>query len=476
MSKHLVPVCIAASLALVLSLSGCEKAKEFIAKFKKTEPQAAAAPAAAQDAPPAPGGTAGGEAADNPDLAAPDTAPAIAADATPAAPGAKTTAPAGPASINKNAAVIALCYHNIEDKGSRALTITTEQFRKEMQALKDHGFTVIGMQDFLAWRRSEKDIPAKSALITIDDGWLSGYTNAWPILKEFDYPFTLFVYINYIGSGGKSLSWEQLAELRDAGVDIQSHTYSHSNLRTPGGGVDRRTAEMVRKDVAELGREGWLQKEILGSKQELEKQLGIRVNAIAYPFGIYSKEVMAMVEKAGYEAAFSVYGQQLRHSSPPFNQLGRYAIDANKPEIFDAALKMSGGGAVGAPGPATAPAVAQVAAASMVTQPMEGETISNPRPTIKANLATMGDIDPASIEMRISGMGLVPAQYDLKTKTVTYAVAQKLRDKNYTVILNAKLKDGKRVETRWSFNFDPTRAGGGGGAAAGASPAGAAVP
>ena len=86
---------------------------------------------------------------------------------------------------------------------------------------------------------------------------------------------------------------------------------------------------------------------------------------------------------------------------------------------------------------------------------MEGETVKDPKPLIKANLATMGDIDPKSVEMRVSGFGLVPAQYDPATKIVSYQISQKLRDKNYSVILTAKVA-GKKVETRWSFNFDPT--------------------
>ena len=92
----------------------------------------------------------------------------------------------------------------------------------------------------------------------------------------------------------------------------------------------------------------------------------------------------------------------------------------------------------------------------MITQPMQGETISNSKPTIKANLATLGDVDPKSVEMRISGLGLVQAQYDPATKNVSYVVTQPLKDKNYSVILSV-LASGRRAETRWDFNFDPTK-------------------
>ena len=71
----------------------------------------------------------------------------------------------------------------------------------------------------------------------------------------------------------------------------------------------------------------------------------------------------------------------------------------------------------------------------------------------KANIATMGDIDPGSVEMRISGFGVVPANYDAKTKLVSYEFTQKLVPKAYTVVLSAKVK-GKRVETKWMFTLD----------------------
>ena len=95
-----------------------------------------------------------------------------------------------------------------------------------------------------------------------------------------------------------------------------------------------------------------------------------------------------------------------------------------------------------------------MAVTSMVTEPMEGETVADPKPLIKANLATMGAVEPASVEMRISGFGVVPAKYDAASKTVSYQPTTQLRDKSYTVIISAKV-GGKRAETRWSFNFDP---------------------
>ena len=431
----------AVTCALLLAVAacgfdGCSRIKALVAKKPvQPGPTPAAVAASAAGATAAAGNQPGGSAA--PATPPPHVAPAI----------------------NKSAAVMVLCYHRLEEHPhpKDQLAITPQEFEKEMQALKDNNFAVIPMQDFLAWRRGDKDIPPKSCVISIDDGYVSGYDTAWPILKKFGYPFTMFVYINYINSGGKSISWDQLNEMRDAGVDIESHTYSHADLRNPNDkfAVDKHNYELIQKDVQTLGPDGWLRKEIVDSKAVLEKQLGIKVNCIAYPFGKYNQKVRDMVKEAGYEAAFTVYGQRISHSAPAFDILGRYAVDQTSPKVFQDALAMQGGGA-GGPLP-SGPSVAQLASASMITQPMQGETITNPKPMIKANLATMGDVDPKSVEMRVSGLGLVPAQFDAVTKTLSYQVTQGLRDKTYSVIISANAS-GKRAETRWDFNFDPSKA------------------
>jgi hypothetical protein len=87
----------------------------------------------------------------------------------------------------------------------------------------------------------------------------------------------------------------QLAEMRDAGVDIEGHTVSHSSLNARKG----KTEEQYR---------AWLKSEIVGSKEMLEKNLGIQIKAFAYPYGLHNQTVRDVVKEAGYEAAFTVWG------------------------------------------------------------------------------------------------------------------------------------------------------------------------
>ena len=350
-----------------------------------------------------------------------------------------------PKKVDSRGAVIVLCYHRFENKPKDSLAVTPAVFESQMQALKEAGYSVIPMADFLAWRRGEKSIPAKSCLLTIDDGYRSAYDVAWPILKKFEYPFTMFIYTAFVKggalAGGASLSWAELCEMRDAGVDIQSHTVNHQNLRLKKGKFQSQFATY----------EEWLTNEIAGSKKQLEAKLGIAVKALAYPYGNHNEQIRAAAMEAGYEAAFSVYGQRLTFHSAP-DQLGRYAIESTKPKIFTDALSMIGGGGEGE----AAPAVSMHAAASMVTVPAEGEVVSTDRPAIKVNLATLGEVENGTVEFRLSGVGAVPVKYDPVSKSAEAVLVQPLKERQVTVIVSAMVH-GRRIETRWSFVCDAVK-------------------
>ncbi|CAN5695222.1 hypothetical protein BH09VER1_BH09VER1_04550 [soil metagenome] len=369
---------------------------------------------------------------------------AVAAAPTPSATPEPTPTPKPIVDLTSQA--IVLCYHRFEDKPKDSLALKPADFEAQMQALKDNGIEVIPMADLLAWRRGEKSIPPKSAVVTIDDGYLSGYAVAWPILKKFGYPFTMFIYTEYVKggklSGGQSITWAQLEEMRDAGVDIESHTVSHSRLNAKMGKNDQQYQE-------------WLANEIGGSKKILEDKLGIQIKVIAYPYGINNEVVRKVVDDAGYEAAFTVYGQRLAHDAKA-DMLGRYAIESTNPKVFEEAVNFRGAVEGSQGGGSEASAIP--ASAAMITIPEDGSTIADLSPAIKINLAALGDIDPKSVTMRLSGLGLVPANFDPATKLLSYKLTQKLTPKQpVTVIVSAKAGN-RKLETRWSFTVDPTAA------------------
>ncbi len=410
-------------LILLFSFSGCKKHPSLIGNAQAANsPTAAASPLSS------------------------DTRAGTAASSSSGAP--VTTEPkvGGKVVVDQTAQVVVFGWHRFVDKVRRPDTeITPADFEKQMQELKDKGISVIGMQDFLAWRRSEKNIPPHCAIITFDDGWKSQYDVAWPILKKFGYPLTLFIYTEGIRGGhfggGEAMTWEMLAEMRDAGVDIEAHSETHQDLRKPYDKVRKK-----RLNPTEY--EEWLKDEIVGSKQLLEQKLGIKVDCFAVPYGFYNEHVKEVCRNAGYQAIFTVYGQPLTFTSP-MDSLGRYLIEGNKPKVFTGALDMIATSAGGAA------AVAEVGAAALSAQPADGETVRTALPLIKANLRSLGPIDPKSVQMRVSGLGLVPASFDPKTGTISYQVTQKLTAKTITVIVSAK-SQGKKVEAHWAFGVEET--------------------
>src|SRR5215472_10651368 len=229
---------------------------------------------------PQPGGTAPSA------VAAGSAAPAVAA--TP-----KVKKPV----VDQTAQTIIFCYHRLVDKVRYPGTeITPAAFEAQMKELKDKGITVIPMQDLLAWKRGEKNIPPRSAVVTFDDGWKSQYEVGWPIMKKYGYPFTLFIYTEGVAGGhlggGQAITWEQLADMRDNGVDIQAHTATHQDLREgqtvmvvePGG-------KRTKKKQTGANYEKWIHNEVVGCKELLEQRLGIKVNCFAVPFGNYNEHV-----------------------------------------------------------------------------------------------------------------------------------------------------------------------------------------
>jgi len=186
-----------------------------------------------------------------------------------------------------------LTYHNFTSDESSSYRINIDKFTEQMDYLATHNFSVISMPELIAGLAGGV-LPPKPVVITIDDGYKSTYTLAYPILKKYHFPATLFIYTDFIEKNGNSLTWEEIREMAENNIEIGSHTISHCNL-----------INLIEKETNEdyLNR---IRKEIFLSKEILEKETGKEVQFFAYPYGIYSPQVRQLAVQAGYKGIFNV--------------------------------------------------------------------------------------------------------------------------------------------------------------------------
>lgn len=179
-----------------------------------------------------------------------------------------------------------LMYHNIAEwKKPNPYVVSPTVFDLQMHWLKENGYTAVSYEDFYKAFAGKKKIPEKPMVITFDDGDLNQYEHAFPILKKYGFTGIFFVSTNVIG-GRNAVSWDMLKEMRDAGMEIGSHTMTHRDLI-------KLSAEEVARDFA-------------GSKGILERNLGIPIEFLAYPGGSYNEAIVKATQKAGYASAVSV--------------------------------------------------------------------------------------------------------------------------------------------------------------------------
>lgn len=209
--------------------------------------------------------------------------------------------------INDNRGVPVICYHSItEDKSKRGpIVIPKEIFKDQLKTIKDQGYITLTMAQLSAYLYENKPIPEKSVVITFDDGYKDNYTEAFPILKELNMTGTIFVISSFIDRDG-CLSKDEIKEMSDYGIDIESHTVSHNKLSSMSYEVQLR--------------------ELKDSKQTIESITNKPVIAIAYPEGKYNNNTKKAVSEAGYTMGFTIErGYADRKDNPA--QLNRICLD-----------------------------------------------------------------------------------------------------------------------------------------------------
>ena len=173
-------------------------------------------------------------------------------------------------------------YHRFNEKKYPSTNIELNIFKKQLNIIESEGLKFINPKDFkkkLVENKTERKI-----LLTIDDGLLSFYEYAWPLLKQKKIPFILFVNTREVGAYNY-MTWAQIKELSQSDfVEIGNHSHSHEYL------VEE-SPELIKKDI-------------LKSIEIFKKELGRNSEFFSYPFGEYSNEFKNIIRELGFKYAF----------------------------------------------------------------------------------------------------------------------------------------------------------------------------
>ncbi len=189
-------------------------------------------------------------------------------------------------------------------------TVSAEAFERQLAFIRRRRYRIVPVETFAACLLERRPFPRRSLAITFDDGYEETASVAWPLLKRFEMPATVFITPMEIGRPG-FLTWAQVEELAREGMDIGSHTMSHSYL------------PLVADDQ--------LAQELVSSKHTIEEHLGRPVRVLSYPVGGFTQQVQALAKQAGYEAACTTNRVSTPNGRDPFalRRIKVTEIDAN---------------------------------------------------------------------------------------------------------------------------------------------------
>jgi peptidoglycan/xylan/chitin deacetylase (PgdA/CDA1 family) len=227
--------------------------------------------------------------------------------------------------IQQNYVVPIIMYHSVNPNvlsENRLLVVSVKTFEHQMRFLKKHRYNVLPLEELATLIKDKKKIPPKTIAITLDDGYKDNYIFAFPILKKYNLPATIFIIINEVGRPDR-LSWDEIKNMQASGIiTFGSHTLSHIPL------VNIKSEEEIKK-------------ELFNSKKILEEKLGHQVNVFSYPKGRFNAKLRQLVCDAGYKLAVATNPGK-RFPNDDIFVLKRLRISQNADSLFVFWIETSG--------------------------------------------------------------------------------------------------------------------------------------
>jgi len=213
-----------------------------------------------------------------------------------------------------------LTYHDFGY--GKGVMVFPENFEKQMRFLKDNGYNIISLDALVEGIRRGKHFAHNTVVITLDDGTQDNFTYAFPILRKYSFPATIFLISGKIGSDTHFLTWDEVKKMSKNNISFGGHTKNHRYLPSV-------TSSEVLWD------------EVAGCKKVIEERIGSPVDYFCYPLGGFTEAVKAVVKKAGYKGACTTnrgYGVLNKND---FYELHRISV-RNRDNSFSFWVKLSG--------------------------------------------------------------------------------------------------------------------------------------
>lgn len=223
---------------------------------------------------------------------------------------------------------VVLLYHHVATDTPASTSISPEDFRSHLEYLRDNGFNVIGLDVMVEALRNGGELPERAVAITFDDGYLSIYETAFPMLRSFDYPFTLFLSTGPIDRQLRNyMSWAQIEEMADAGVLVANHMVEHPHM------LERMEGE---NEAAWIERQ---RTELLRAEQQILEHTGQAHRFLAYPYGEFDPAIKDMLRELDF-VGFAQNSGAIGPSSD-FLALPRYPLAGSFADLESASLKFA---------------------------------------------------------------------------------------------------------------------------------------
>ena len=196
-----------------------------------------------------------------------------------------------------------LCYHRFghgagggEGRASNAskMMVSAANFAAQLDWLARNGYHVIPLAQLVGFMEGRQPLPMRSVVLTIDDGYESVQRLALPLLRQYGFPATVFVYTDFIGAAD-ALSWAQLQDLVASGlIDVQAHSKTHRNLIDRDvGDSDERYRQM-------------LDTETRAPREAIERRLPVQVLHYAFPYGDANQTLLDVLTRQRYQLGLTV--------------------------------------------------------------------------------------------------------------------------------------------------------------------------